>query len=387
MDALPNVLQKKKFLIYGFGKSGHACFQFLNKKSSCKIFDDNQKNIPKKYKKNILSHNHIKKSFFDFIILSPGIDLKKCKISNYLIKNRSKIISELDIFYLCYPKIKKITITGTNGKSTTSKLLYDILKKNKKDVRLTGNIGYPLLLEKNFNSNTIFIIEASSYQLEYSQYFISNYSMILNLYPNHLERHGNFKSYARSKFKLIKSQSKDSYAFIEINNKILNKLIKKNKINSKIKIVNYKKYLNYFKLIKNNYFKNLNNMKNLSFIFEISKILKINFKTVIDATNKFKSLDYRQQIIYNSKKLMIINDSKSTSFSSTKLLLQSFENIHWIVGGLAKKGDKFKLESKYFKKINAYIYGKDRNLFKKLLKKKNKNKCYKNFKRFFKINF
>ena len=75
---------------------------------------------------------------------------------------------------------------------------------------------------------------------------------------------------------------------------------------------------------------------------------------------------------------MIINDSKSTSFSSTKLLLQSFENIHWIVGGLAKKGDKFKLESKYFKKINAYIYGKDRNIFKKLLKKKIKINVTKN---------
>ena len=68
--------------------------------------------------------------------------------------------------------------------------------------------------------------------------------------------------------------------------------------------------------------------------------------------------------------MLIINDSKSTSLSSTKVLLESFENIYWIVGGLAKKGDKFKLESKYFKKINAYIYGKDRNLFKKLLKKK-----------------
>ena len=372
-----NLLYKKKFLIYGFGKSGYASFKFLNKKNYCKIIDDKQKNIPKKFKKNIINHKHINRNNFDFIVLSPGIDFKKCKISSYLIKNKAKIISELDIFHLSYPKIKKITITGTNGKSTTSKLLFDVLKKNKKDVRLTGNIGFPILLEKNFDNNTIFIIEASSYQLEYSQYFQSNYAVILNLYPNHLERHGNFKNYIKAKFKLIKNQSKRDYAFIESKNKILNQLIKKNKIKSKIKIVNYKKYLNYLKFIKNNYFKNLSNIKNLTFIFEISKTLKINFKKVFQATNKFKGLDYRQQIIYNSKKLMIINDSKSTSLSSTKLLLESFENVYWIVGGLAKKGDELNLEKKYFNKIKAYIYGKDRDFFSRILFKKIKTKIAK----------
>ncbi len=370
MDDLQNLLFKKKILIYGFGKSGHACFKFLKKKSICKVFDDKLNKIPKKYKNNIINYSHINKSFFDFIVLSPGIDLKKCKISNYLIKNRNKIISELDIFQLSYPNIKKITITGTNGKSTTSKLLFDILKKDKKDVRLTGNIGFPILEEKNFNNNTIFIIEASSYQLEYSQFFKSNYSLILNLHPDHLERHGNFKNYAKVKFKLIKTQSKMDYAFVDNKNKIINQLIKKNKIKSKVIIVNYKKYLNYLKFIKNSYFNNLINIQNLSFILALSKLLKIKFEKVFQATNRFKELNYRQQIIYDTKNLKVINDSKSTSLSSTKILLESFENIYWIVGGLAKKGDKLNLKKKYFKKIKAYIYGKDYNFFSKLLSKK-----------------
>ena len=69
--------------------------------------------------------------------MSPGIDINRCKLSKYLKNNISRVITELDIFYLCYPKVKKITITGTNGKSTTSKLLYDVLKEHRKDVRLT----------------------------------------------------------------------------------------------------------------------------------------------------------------------------------------------------------------------------------------------------------
>ena len=96
-----------------------------------------------------------------------------------------------------------------------------------------------------------------------------------------------------------------------------------------------------------------------SFVFCIAKVLKLNLKIVLNTINKFKGLDYRQQIIYKSKNLLIINDSKSTSFSSTIPLLESYKNIYWILGGLAKKGDKLKLNRKYFSKIKAFIFGKD----------------------------
>ena len=87
--------------------------------------------------------------------------------------------------------------------------------------------------------------------------------------------------------------------------------------------------------------------------------------------NLFKGLEFRQQVIYKNKFVTIIDDSKSTSFSSTINLLKSYKNIYWILGGLAKKGDKFNLPSKYFKNIKCYIFGKDINFFKKKLNKKN----------------
>jgi len=359
--------KNKKILIYGLGKSGIACFNFLKKNNTCLIFDDNKNNIPADFKKKLINIRKLSKINVDFIVLSPGIDIKKCKISSYLIKNRSKIISELDIFEISYPNIDKITITGTNGKSTTSKLLYEVLKNNKKDVRLTGNIGYPILMEKKINNNTIFVIEASSYQLDYSKYYRSKYSIILNLNPDHLERHLSFKNYAEAKFKIVKSQNKNDYAFIDNQNNFLNKLIENYQIKSKVIKINYLKYKKYFKKIDNTYFNNSSNRQNLSFVLSIAKLLKLNLKTVLNTANKFKGLDYRQQIIYKSKKLLIINDSKSTSFSSTAPLLESYKNIYWILGGLAKKGDKLKLKKKYFPNIKAYVYGKDRNLLIKSL--------------------
>ncbi len=353
----------KKILIYGLGKSGIACFNFLKKNNICTIFDDNKKNIPTQFKKKLINIHKLSSINFDFIVLSPGIDIKKCKISSFLRRNRTKIITELDIFAISYPNINKITITGTNGKSTTSKLLYEVLKNNKKDVRLTGNIGYPILMEKKIKNNTIFVIEASSYQLDYSKYFRSKYSIILNLNPDHLERHGSFKNYAKAKFKIIKSQSNKDFAFIENKNDILKELIKNNQIKSKIIKIDYLKNKKLFKQIDNIYFNNSSYKKNLSFVFSIAKVLKLNLKMVINTANKFKGLNYRQQIIYNSKKLLIINDSKSTSFSSTLPLLESYKNIYWILGGLAKKGDKLPLNKKYIPNIKAYVYGKDRNFF------------------------
>ena len=359
--------KNRKILIYGFGKSGIACFNFLKKNNICTIFDDNKKNIPIKFKKKSINIRKLSSINFDFIVLSPGIDIEKCRISSYLKKNRSKIITELDIFEISYPNIKKITITGTNGKSTTSKLLYEVLKNSKKDVRLTGNIGYPILMEKKIKNNTIFVIEASSYQLDYSKYFKSKYSIILNLNPDHLERHGSFKNYAEAKFKIVKSQNQNDYSFIDSENNFLNKLLKNNQIKSKLIKIDYLKNKKYFRQIDNIYFNNSSNKKNLSFVFSIAKVLKLNLKTVINTVNKFKGLDYRQQIIYKSKKLLIINDSKSTSFSSTVPLLESYKNIYWILGGLAKKGDKFILKKKYISNIKAYVYGKDRNFFIKSL--------------------
>ena len=381
MLELANQFNNQNILIYGFGKSGRACFKYLRKNNKIEIYDDKKSSISKNLKKNSINKTKLTSVNFDRIVVSPGIDINKCTLKKYLSKNKSKIISELDIFYLNNIKNKKITITGTNGKSTTSKLLHDVLKKHGKDVRLVGNIGNPLLSEKNIKPQTIFVIEASSYQIEYSKYFKTDFAIILNISPNHLERHRTFKNYIKSKSRLIKSQKKNSFAFIEKNNNFLKEELKKNKINSKIIKVNLKISNKIKKKIKNPYFENKNNLNNLKFVLEISKKLKLKNQKVFKVVNSFKQLNFRQQILYKNKKLLIINDSKSTSFSSSINLLESYKNIYWLVGGRFKKGDNFVLNKKYYKNINAYIFGKRKIFFVKNLINKIKYKTFDNIKR------
>ena len=381
MLELANQFNNQNILIYGFGKSGRACFKYLKKNNKIEIYDDKKSSISKKLKKNSINKTKLTSVNFDRIVVSPGIDINKCTLKKYLSKNKSKIISELDIFYLNNIKNKKITITGTNGKSTTSKLLHDVLKKHGKDVRLVGNIGNPLLSEKNIKPQTIFVIEASSYQIEYSKYFKTDFAIILNISPNHLERHRTFKNYIKSKSRLIKSQKKNSFAFIEKNNNFLKEELKKNKINSKIIKVNLKISNKIKKKIKNPYFENKNNLNNLKFVLEISKKLKLKNQKIFKVVNSFKQLNFRQQILYKNKKLLIINDSKSTNFSSSINLLESYKNIYWLVGGRFKKGDNFVLNKKYYKNINAYIFGKRKIFFVKNLVNKIKYKTFDNIKR------
>ena len=213
-------------------------------------------------------------------------------------------------------------------------------------------------------------MEASSYQIEYSKIFKAKYALLLNISPDHLERHKNFKKYLNAKLKLFYNQDKEDFAFFNKKNFFIKNELKSKSIKSKIISVEDKLNSNCKKLIKNEYFNNKNNEQNLSFIFAICKKLKINKKNILKIINNFDGLKYRQEIIYKSKKLTIINDSKSTSFSSTVNLINSLNNIFWILGGLPKKGDKFKIINNKKLIIKAFIYGKKKNFFIKNLKNK-----------------
>ena len=372
MNENANIFIDKKILIYGLGKSGLSSFNFLKKKNQIFLYDDN--------KKNLTLRNQIIKLQFDAIILSPGIDINKCKLKDFLKKNLNIIYTDLDIFYSFYDN-QCITITGTNGKSTTCQLLYEVLKKQKFDVRLAGNIGYPILSIKNFNKKTLFIIEASSYQLEYSKLFRSKYAAILNISPDHLERHQTFNKYISAKFKLIENQKKNSSALININNPIIMHKIKKIKYESKIIKVDTKLKNDFVNKFKNKYFLSGSNLENLSFVIKFSKIFKIKKKNLIGAVQKFRGLKYRQQVIFQNKNFVIINDSKSTSYSSSIKILKETKNIYWLIGGVPKKGDKFYLSKKYSKNIKGYIFGKNQKKFLSDLSSKIKIKKFSNLKK------
>ena len=363
--------QNKNIAIYGMGVTGLSAGQTLkNLNANITCWDDNKK-TRSKVKKFKLQKFWLSNKKIDFIVVSPGIDIKKCKIKNFLKKNLHKIITDLDIFFSLNKNTPVISITGTNGKSTTCKIIEKILKRAKYKVITVGNIGKPILSIKKV-SNFFLIIEASSYQLEYSKLFRSNHAAILNISPDHLERHKNIKNYINIKSKIFYAQNNSDYAYINLSNKYLKLIknnLKKHKVKSKIILINKATCNFILKKIKNNYFKSKGNIENLAFAYNIAKNLKIDKTTIIKAINNFRGLKHRQETIFVNKKIICVNDSKATSFEACLQSLSNYNRIYWIVGGLPKYKDSFNLKNLKKKIIKAYIIGTKTSFFENQIKK------------------
>ena len=355
-------LKELSFLVYGLGSTGISVIKFFikNKIKNFKIWDDNQKNIYKHYKaKNLFQTlNQV-----DYIVLSPGISLIKNKKLN---KFKKKIITDIDLFYLTKKKCKTIVVTGTNGKSTTCKLLAHLLQKNNLKFSLGGNIGTPILSVKNTKNNYV-VIEASSFQLSHSKFICPDYAFFLNFSNDHLDWHGNKNAYLKSKLKIFFLQKKNSIAII---NHKLKKFFIEKKFLSKLIIPNYKDYEKIKLKINNKYLTSNINNENMGFVYTFAKLIGIKQKSFIDTINTFKGLPHRFEFFLKRNNVTFINDSKATSFESSQYALASAKNIYWILGGLPKKGDKIKLGK--FKKniIKCYLIGKNINFFKNQIKGK-----------------
>jgi UDP-N-acetylmuramoylalanine--D-glutamate ligase len=366
-------IKKNTYAIYGLGLSGVSVHKFLKKKKVKKIYTwDDKKNSKNKKKFNFFYKSLNK---VDYIVISPGINIKTTRFKSILHKNKKKIITDLDLFYMQNLPIKSVVVTGTNGKSTTCKLIQHVLRVNKMDAQLGGNIGKPIL-DLKIKKNSIVIIEASSFQLFYTKFIKPTFAVILNIAQDHLDWHGTIKNYKNSKFNIFSKQDSQDYALL--NNQELIKQFKKNFFLSQLKKVRDNTLVKY---IKNKYLLSKPNLENVSFVYELSNIFKIKKKIILKAFNTFNGLPHRNEIFYQKRGVTFINDSKATSFEAAQHALKNNKNIFWIVGGLPKLGDKFNLKSIKKNIIKSYIIGKNINYFKKKIEQSVKTKVSFNLKK------
>ena len=367
--------KKLSFLVYGLGVTGKSVVNFFKKNNlkNYKVWDDNnktllKKKIPKNLNKTLKNVN--------YIVLSPGISLDNLKKKNDLINYKKKIITDIDLIYLLKKFNKSIVVTGTNGKSTTCKILLHVLKKNNYKTLLGGNIGTPIL-DLKIKKDNILVIEASSFQLAYSKFICPDYALLLNITNDHLDWHKNMSNYVNAKFKIFKLQRKNHFSLI---NDKLKFDFKKRDLKGKLIIPDSNKYRNFKSQIKNSYLKSKINDENMSYIFALSKIFRISENSLLKSLSSFKGLPHRYEIFLKKKNFVFINDSKATSFEATKNALKNTKNIHWIVGGLPKKNDKISLTNLKKNILKIYIIGKNTNFFKKQINTKIEHKVTRDIK-------
>ena len=315
---------QKKFLVFGLGISGNATLSQLKKnKANIECWDDN-KRLREKFKKKYRVNKNWFDCSYDFIVLSPGINIYTHSKKFFFEKNKNKIITDLDLFCSSITNQKVIMVTGTNGKSTMCKLIYELLKNAKKDVFIGGNYGTPVLDLPYKQKSAIFVLELSSYQLDYSSRLPSTVSVLLNVSPDHIERHVNINNYISAKLKIFKGLTKEGVGFLDLSNNQQSKILR---------VIKFKKYnLKNIKLIKRNFHFNIrdnlisnslkgSHFKNCLYILsKIAKHFKIPTNIYLNTIKNFKGLPHRQEIIKIKNNLTFINDSKATNFSSKQEL-------------------------------------------------------------------
>jgi len=368
-------LKKLSFLVYGLGSSGRSVIKYFKKKKINNFFTwDDNKSLRQQFKSKNASNLRSVFQKVDYIVLSPGISLKKAKYRNNLIKFKRKIITDIDLLYLRNENIKTIVVTGSNGKSTTCKIISHLLKRNGFSVALGGNIGTPVLSLKTGKKNYL-VIEASSFQLSHSKFIRPKYAILLNITNDHVDWHGSMQAYKESKLKLFKLQKKNDFALA--NYKFKN-IFKRKKYLSKLVLSKPKDYQKIKYEIQNSYLRSNINDENMNYAYSLSRLLKIKKRSFIKSMNSFIGLSHRYEIFFKKKNTIFINDSKATSFQATKIALANSKNVHWILGGLPKKNDKIDLRYVKNNIIKSYIIGKNINFFKKQLKNKVKFSVEKN---------
>jgi UDP-N-acetylmuramoylalanine--D-glutamate ligase len=371
------MFSSKKIGIFGLGLSGIAALKFFAIKGYRFVaYDDNVETVKKLqelYPELLYFFKDLKNNAWnelDCLILAPGIPLDYPKPHLVVEKARkagAEIICDIEVFYRYFSKNFFIGITGTNGKSTTSALVDHILRHNFLDVVLGGNIGFPVLDIKAFDEKTIFVFEVSSYQLDLLKSTKFNIACITNITPDHIERHGNFENYKKTKYKIFNNQTAKDSAIINQDLEPVSNSLTFSEKNAKADVLIIDGILHYkdnmYILPENKSLVGEHNQQNLSAAFAICLKVGLSIEHIINALPSFVGLKHRMQYLGEIAGITYINDSKATNADSTSYALNSFRNIIWIVGGVAKDGGIESLRSSFSRVKHALLIGKSQDDF------------------------
>lgn len=375
-------MQNKNIVILGAGESGVGA-AVLAKKQGYNVFVSDFGKIKAQYLQRLLSENidyeegkHTESIILnaDEIIKSPGIPDKSLIISKIQEKGIS-IIDELE-FASRYTNAIKICVTGSNGKTTTSSLIYHILKKAGLNVGLAGNIGKSFALQVAENEFEIYVLEISSFQLDYMFDFKAEIAILTNITPDHLDRYDyKFENYIHSKFKICNNQTPDDYFIYSSDDEITVRYLDKYKINStKIPFSFFNKtremgaYIDNKKIIfniKSNTFdmdlealaiQGRHNVYNSMAAGISSKILDIRNDLIKESLSDFQGVEHRLEPVAKVHGIEFINDSKATNINSTWYALECMTKpVVWIVGGQDKGNDYRSLRQLVKEKVKAIV--------------------------------
>jgi len=370
----------ERIVILGAGESGVGS-AILAKKNGADVFvsdfgviKDKFKNLFDKYEIAWEEEKHSRELILNAheIIKSPGIP-EKVEIVQRAVEKNIPVISEIE-YASRFCNAYKICITGSNGKTTTTQLLYHILKNAGLNVGMAGNVGQSWAWQVAENDYDYYVIELSSFQLDGMYDFKAEIAVLMNITPDHLDRYNSMQDYVNSKFRITQNQTTKDYFIYCTDDEITQKEIEKRHIaaqkipfsikekftkgafieDNNIKI----NYLNnqFTMSIHNLALKGQHNTYNSMAAGISAQVLKIRKEIIRESLSNFHGVEHRLEFVLKVHGIEFINDSKATNVNSTWYALESVpDDVIWIVGGIDKGNDYSILEDLVRKKVKAII--------------------------------
>ncbi len=376
-------------MILGSGESGVGT-AILAKQKGFDVFVSDKSLIKENYKKQLIEENilfeegiHTEAKILnaDEVVKSPGIP-DKVELVQKLKAKSIPVISEIE-FAGRYTNAKKICITGSNGKTTTTMLTYHILKKAGYNVGLGGNVGKSFALQVARENFDYYVLELSSFQLDGMYNFTADIAVLLNITPDHLDRYDyKFENYVASKFRITQNQSKQNYFVYNHDDAVITNYISEHKINAttvpfSIKepidgdgaflsnnqiTLNYKPNQNpLIMTIEELALQGKHNVYNSMAAGMTARIVDVRKEIIRESLQDFQNVEHRLEFVASINGIEFINDSKATNVNSTWYALESMEKpVVWICGGQDKGNDYNELLDLVKARVKAIIcLGKD----------------------------
>lgn len=375
------MFKNKKILILGMARSGYEAAKLLAKRGNKVILNDIKTDQDaakldelKDLGVNIILGEHpadLLDETFDYLIKNPGVPIDHM----YVLKAREigiEVINEVEMAYRLMPKdVKLVAITGTNGKTTTTTLIYEMLKLSGKRAHLTGNIGYPLcgFLDK-LKKDDIIVMETSCQQLENLTEFNPDIAIMTNLSEAHIDFLKTYDNYKRVKAKIFQNHTKNNIAILNIESDDVLEVTKN--IKSTVKYFSSKKDINgcYIKDDSIYYYDEkvvdlrdirligTHNYENVMAAIMVVKELGVENDIIISLLKEFKGVEHRIEFVKELKGIKFYNDSKATNIKATQTALLSFNTPLILLLGGMERGQSFEDLSDYLTNVKLIIaYG------------------------------
>ena len=388
------MFENKKIFVLGMARSGYEAAKVLIKKNNIVILNDIKE-------EQDLNHvNELKDLGVKLYLGSSRIDLLDGSI-DYLIKNpgikddneivlkakelKIPVINEVEMAYNLLPKVSIIGITGSNGKTTTTTLVYEILKSANKPVVLAGNIGYPLSsFIGKIKENDILLMEISVQQLCNFDKFKTNISVLTNIYDAHLDLVGSKENYINIKKRIFNNHTRDDVAILNYDNsdvlRCTNDIMSSkeyfSKYNKDVKCYsgNNKIYYDGIELISTDELKlkGEHNYENVMAAIMVAKKYNVSDEIIIKVLKEFSGVEHRIEFVKEIKGIKIYNDSKATNVKATEIALSSFnEPTILLLGGL-DRNHSFDELLPFMKNVKLVVsFGETKNRIKDFCDKNN----------------